>query len=76
MAMLRMVHSNSQSHNNNNNNNENNTHLLKPVLRDFLGMKPTDTPTDLRLPEASASASSAGARGPFSSTSETASGNL
>ncbi|KAK2392194.1 hypothetical protein P8452_29140 [Trifolium repens] len=71
MAMLRMVHSNSQSHNNNN--NENNTHLLKPVLRDFLGMKPTDTPTDLRLPEASASASSAGARGPFSSTSETAS---
>jgi hypothetical protein len=74
MAMLRMVHSNSQSHHNNN--NDNNTHLLKPVLRDFLGMKPTDTHTDLRLPEASASASSAGARGPFSSTSETASGNF
>ncbi|CAJ2643457.1 unnamed protein product [Trifolium pratense] len=76
MAMLRMVHSHSQSHNNNNhnnNNNDNNTHLLKPVLRDFLGMKPTDIPTDLRLPEASASASSAAARPLFSSTSETAS---
>ncbi|XP_039687823.1 protein TIFY 8 isoform X2 [Medicago truncatula] len=69
MAVLRMVHSHSQSQNNNNNNISGTQHFL----HDFLGMKPTDTSIDVRLPEASASASSAGARGPFSSTSETAS---
>lgn len=65
MAILIMVHS---QHNDN-------QHLLNPVLHDFLGMKPAaDTSADVRLPEPSASASSAGARGPFSSTSDTASG--
>lgn len=63
-----MVHSHSQSQHNNNN-----ISGTQHFLHDFLGMKPTDTSTDVRLPDASASASSAGARGPFSSTSETAS---
>ncbi|RHN58695.1 hypothetical protein MtrunA17_Chr4g0005121 [Medicago truncatula] len=68
MAVLRMVHSHSQSQHNNN------ISGTQHFLHDFLGMKSTDTSTDVRLPEASVSASSADARGPFSSTSETASG--
>ncbi|XP_020202973.1 protein TIFY 8 isoform X2 [Cajanus cajan] len=66
MAMLRMA----MPH------NANNTSNHQFVLHDFLGMKSAaDSPktADVRLPEPSASASSAGARGPFSSTSDIAS---
>jgi len=59
------------------NGNTSNTVNQALVLHDFLGMKPTtDSPktTDVRLSEPSASASSAGGRGPFSATSDIASG--
>jgi len=68
-VLLRMA----QPHNGNTSNTLN--HTL--VLHDFLGMKPAaDSPktTDVRLSEPSASASSAGGRGPFSATSDIASG--
>ncbi|CAJ1973763.1 unnamed protein product [Sphenostylis stenocarpa] len=58
------------------NGNTNNTVSQNLVLHDFLGMKPAaDSPktTDIRLSEPSASASSAGGRGPFSATSDIAS---
>ncbi|ESW09065.1 hypothetical protein PHAVU_009G097300 [Phaseolus vulgaris] len=58
------------------NGNTSNTVNQALVLHDFLGMKPTtDSPktTDVRLSEPSASASSAGGRGPFSATSDIAS---
>ncbi|QCE16196.1 hypothetical protein DEO72_LG11g3209 [Vigna unguiculata] len=67
-VLLRMA----QPHNGNTSNTLN--HTL--VLHDFLGMKPAaDSPktTDVRLSEPSASASSAGGRGPFSATSDIAS---
>ncbi|KAL2346801.1 hypothetical protein Fmac_000801 [Flemingia macrophylla] len=66
MAVLRMA----QPH------NANNSAGHQLVLHDFLGMKPAaDIPktADGRLPEPSASTSSAGARGPFSATSGVAS---
>ena len=69
-----------QHHNNNNGGNNSNSassqqqqQLVKPVLHDFLGMKPSD----VRLPEPSPSSSSGaggGARGPFSTASDIASG--
>ncbi|BAT78214.1 hypothetical protein LR48_Vigan04g213500 [Vigna angularis] len=67
-VLLRMA----QPHNGNTSNTVNQT----LVLHDFLGMKPAaDSPktTDVRLSEPSASASSAGGRGPFSATSDIAS---
>ncbi|TKY74682.1 TIFY 8 [Spatholobus suberectus] len=68
MAVLRMA----QPHNG----SSNNSAKQQLVLHDFLGMKPAgDSPktADVRLSEPSASASSAGARGPFSATSDIAS---
>lgn len=59
------------------NGNTNSTANQQLVLHDFLGMKPAaDSPqtADVRFPEPSASASSAGGRGPFSATSDIASG--
>lgn len=69
MAMLRMAQP--QQHNNDSSLSQ--QHL---VLHDFLGMKPSDASPDVRLSEVTlaAAASSAAARGPFSSTSDTASG--
>ncbi|XP_014501841.1 protein TIFY 8 isoform X2 [Vigna radiata var. radiata] len=67
-VLLRMA----QPHNGNTSNTFNQT----LVLHDFLGMKSAaDSPktTDVRLSEPSASASSAGGRGPFSATSDIAS---
>ncbi|RZC15455.1 Protein TIFY 8 isoform D [Glycine soja] len=58
------------------NGNTNSTANQQLVLHDFLGMKPAaDSPqtADVRFPEPSASASSAGGRGPFSATSDIAS---
>ncbi|XP_057434538.1 protein TIFY 8 isoform X2 [Lotus japonicus] len=68
MAMLRMAQP--QQHNNDSSLSQ--QHL---VLHDFLGMKPSDASPDVRLSEVTlaAAASSAAARGPFSSTSDTAS---
>lgn len=78
MAVLRMAQ-------HNNGNHSASQQLVKPIFHDFMGMKPTDSPVvlapktaDVRLPEGSASvsvgASSGGARGPLSTTSDIASG--
>ncbi|XP_061346236.1 protein TIFY 8-like isoform X2 [Gastrolobium bilobum] len=81
MAVLRMAQPQHNNGNNNNNNSSNSNsvseHLVKPVLHDFLGMKPNDNSpktADMRLSEVSTTlsvaASSAGTRGPFSTTSD------